>query len=210
MNDVKSFVRRNSRMTDSHRRHITSHGGRLHTMLPYDQLRSASFVGLEIGFGMGDSLIDIAKNNPDQLWLGIEVYEIGVSSVIRRAKEQNITNIIVLVGDATVLLADKEAYDLFDHVRVFFPDPWPKKRHQKRRLLQKEFIDHLTSLMAINGVVHIATDNLDYAQGCKLLLAASEQLVVQTEKPHRTLTKFARKAIAKGVMISDIVAKKLR
>ena len=208
MKETKSFVRRNSRMTDSHKQHMESHAGYLHSVLPIKMMTDADFVGLEVGFGMGDSLLDVASKNSQHLWIGIEVYEIGVSSVIRQSKEDMLENIVVMVGDATELLAGEQAHKCFDHIRVFFPDPWPKKRHLKRRLLQQAFIDHLADLLKPGGVLHIATDNLNYAEGCLDILSKSQSLTLMDQVPHRPLTKFARKAIEKGVVITDIAARK--
>lgn len=208
MSVVKSFVRRNSRMTDSHKRHMVSHAGYLHAKLPVKRMREADFVGLEIGFGMGDSLLDVAAKNPHQLWVGLEVYQIGVSSVIRQSKEAMLDNVVVMVGDATELLSGDQVHQCFDHIRVFFPDPWPKKRHLKRRLLQQAFIGQLAHLLKPGGILHIATDNQHYADSCLEILSESASLSLMHEAPHRPLTKFAQKALDKGVAITDIAAMK--
>ena len=205
MSDIRSFVRRNSRLTDSHRKHIHNNDGILVETLPENRLKKASFVGLEIGFGMGDSLLDVAEKHPDQLWIGIEVYEIGIASVIRQAKEKKLDNILLLCGDAVTLLEADFLANTFDHIRVFFPDPWPKKRHHKRRIMRQEMLTMLAPLMKSNAKLHFATDNLNYAEETLEVLKKLPLFKISDETLFRPETKFARKAIAAGSTITDIV-----
>ena len=208
MKEVRSYVKRNSRLTDSHKSHLEDHHGFLYTTLPLERLESARYVGLEIGFGTGDSLLDVAKQHPDQLWVGVEVYEIGIASVIRQAKAQALENIILLNGDALLLTASSDQ-GLFDHVRIFFPDPWPKKKHHKRRLVNPENLDHFSSIIKPGGVLHFATDHLGYAEDCQLYLTehpAFGEVGYMLERPE---TKFARKATEKGAIITDLIAERI-
>ncbi|UTC24770.1 tRNA (guanosine(46)-N7)-methyltransferase TrmB [Candidatus Comchoanobacter bicostacola] len=209
MKEIKSFVRRNSRLTDSHKKHLSQSDGMLYTQIPFTLLQQQRFVGLEIGFGMGDSLLDVAAKNPDQLWVGIEVYEVGVASVIRQAKEKGLENIIVLTGDVMDFLEREQAHQLFDHIRIFFPDPWPKKRHHKRRLVQGKSLDVLASIMKPSAVLHFATDHLPYAEDVELVLSNSQYFKPLAVVPFRPETKFARKAKEAGVVITDIAVERI-
>ena len=209
MKEIKSFVRRNSRLTDSHKKHLTQSDDMLYTQIPITRLQKQSFVGLEIGFGMGDSLLDVAAKNPDQLWVGIEVYEAGVASVIRQAKEKGIDNIIVLTGDALDILEDDHVHAMFDHVRIFFPDPWPKKRHHKRRLVQGKSLDVFAFIMKPSGILHFATDHLPYAEDVEVALSESQYFKPLAVMPFRPETKFARKAKEAGALITDIAVERI-
>ena len=207
--EVKSFVKRNSRLTESHRQHMFEHNGMLYHELPNSLLKEAAFVGLEIGFGTGDSLLDVAGKNPEQIWVGFEVYEIGIAAVIRQAKEKSIDNLVLLVGDVKDYTAGDDCQEIFDHVRIFFPDPWPKKKHQKRRLVNPAMLDHLAYIMKPSAVLHFASDDLGYAEDCIDWLAKHPQFELSDEIYERPETKFARKAQAKGAVITDIIVKKL-
>ncbi|MCP8351852.1 tRNA (guanosine(46)-N7)-methyltransferase TrmB [Candidatus Synchoanobacter obligatus] len=207
MKEVRSFVRRNSRLTNSQKTHLSAHSGMLREQLPEVLPSHFQSIGLEIGFGMGDSLLDVARKNPNQLWIGIEVYEVGIASVIRQAKEENMDNILLLRGDAIEMLSNKTSDLRLDHVRVFFPDPWPKKRHHKRRLLSAETLSLLAKHMTLGGLLHVATDHELYAEDVNRLLASHDSFTLCLETLYRPLTKFAVKAIAAGSTITDIVAR---
>lgn len=205
---IKSFVRRNSRTSQGHKQ-VLSRSAFLCSLEMLSTLPSKSnFVGLEIGFGMGDSLIDVAEKNPQQLWLGVEVYLPGVASVLRQAEQNNLTNIYVGVGDVTELLTLLQA-DSCDHIRLFFPDPWPKKRHNKRRLMTKESLTLMARVLKKGGQLHIATDNGHYAEQCQILIEENLQMSLSKNIPFRPETKFAKKAKQAGQIISDILAVRL-
>lgn len=206
MSDIKSFVRRNSRLTDSHKNHLQENNGYLCQDFPVTQLQAYDYVGLEVGFGMGDSLLDAAQQDSSQLWIGIEVYEIGVASVIRQAKALSLNNLQLISGDAVTILSDECPEQSIDHVRIFFPDPWPKKRHMKRRIMQKNMLNSLGKIMKPGGKLHFATDNLNYAEETQSLLMVSDKFTIVDEMLHRPETKFAQKAIEAGSVITDIVA----
>lgn len=206
--EVKSFVKRNSRLTESHRQHLLEHEGMLYGDIPKELLREASFVGLEIGFGTGDSLLDVAAKRPEQTWVGFEVYEIGVAAVIRQAKEQSIDNLVLLVGDIKDFTQGKDCQAMFDHIRIFFPDPWPKKKHQKRRLVNPEMLDHLAYIMKPSAILHFASDDLGYAEDCINWLSQHPKFEICNDYYERPETKFARKAQAKGSIITDILVKR--
>ncbi len=119
---------------------------------------------LEIGFGDGENLISNALNNLDSFYVGIEVYEAGVAKVLELIKKNNLENIFLIQGDAKAILEKKTTIKFFDEVIIFFPDPWPKRRHKKRRLLSNNFLDSLKMLLKDKSVLKIKTDWDDYAQ----------------------------------------------
>lgn len=206
MSDIRSFVRRNSRLNEGHKKHLVENNGMLVSHMPIERINKAQYVGLEIGFGMGDSLLDVAEKNPSQLWLGFEVYEIGIASVIRQAKLLSLDNILLQCGDAVVILSEDFPENSIDHIRIFFPDPWPKKRHNKRRIMQSNLLNVIARVMKPGAKLHFATDNVNYAEETKLLLESHQQYKVSEEKLYRPETKFARKAKAEGSHITDIIA----
>ena len=168
-------------------------------------IQQSHCVGLEIGFGMGDSLLDVAAKSPDQLWCGVEVYLPGVASVLRQAEEHSLSNIRVGVGDVIELLSMMEP-ESCDHIRLFFPDPWPKKRHNKRRLMSEAFLSMIVRVLKERGQFHIATDNCQYAELCRELIQANPNITLSDQIPFRPETKFAKKAKQCGHIITDILA----
>lgn len=200
MRKIKSFVRRNGRLSSS-QKHALEKKEYLVKKLPKLQ----GIVGLEIGFGMGDSLLETAMKEKNKQWLGIEVYERGVASVIRQAKEKALDNIVLRIGDVVEIIEEEIQSDTIDHVRIFFPDPWPKKRHHKRRLINKEFLQKLDRILKPTGVIHIATDNANYAEACQEIVEELPNFVISDQILERPLTKFAKKAMEKNVGITDIV-----
>jgi len=203
---VRSFMRRQGRMSDRQK-------NALHALLPRfgreftPQLlnlghhfgRSAPTV-LEIGFGMGQSLARLANDHPDMDFLGIEVHEPGLGSLLATMQEQHIDNIRVMCHDAVEILQHCIADNSFYAVNIFFPDPWPKKRHHKRRLIQTKFVDTLVSKMAPQAQLHIATDWQPYAEWIDAILAAHPKLT-RSAKPAlfaRTTTKFEQRGLKLG------------
>mgnify|MGYP001238353553 CR=1 FL=1 len=119
---------------------------------------------LEIGFGDGENLISNALNNLDSFYVGIEVYEAGVAKVLELIKKNNLENIFLIQGDAKAILEKNTTIKFFDEVIIFFPDPWPKRRHKKRRLLSNNFLYSLKMILKDKSVLKIKTDWDDYAQ----------------------------------------------
>ena len=166
---VRSYVRRSGRITSAQARAITTHWSRfgLEPESPVDLDaafgRRAARV-LEIGFGMGDALIALATREPERDFVGIEVYEPGIGRVLNRCAALGLDNIRVLRGDAAPILATRLSPGAFESVLVYFPDPWPKKRHHKRRLVQGAFVARVWGVLAHRGQFHLATDWEDYAR----------------------------------------------
>jgi len=170
MRRIRSFVRREGRMTPSQSRALDAawpHCGLTLAQGPVD-LR-ALFPGrqrivLEIGFGMGDSLLDLATTQPDTGFIGIEVHRPGVGRLLGAVETAGLDNVRVYAEDAVEVLAQCIPADSLDALLLYFPDPWPKKRHHKRRIVQPDFVALVRSRLRAGGVFHLATDWQDYAE----------------------------------------------
>lgn len=202
MKPIRSFVRRNGRKTEAQANYL-SMSTPVRDMSRLDQIDDQTYIGLEIGFGMGDSLVDVASKHAEQFWVGVEVFHAGIASVVQACTKYDLTNILVTEGDIDMMLDDTFANRNFDHIRIFFPDPWPKKRHNKRRLVKQGFVDKLISHLKVGGIIHFASDNASYAEEVKLIVENSADLSF-IDSPERPLTKYAKKALAKGDEITDV------
>jgi tRNA (guanine-N7-)-methyltransferase len=165
---------------------------------------------VEVGFGMGETTADIAAANPRNDYLAIEVHTPGVGSLLKQIDERGLTNVRVVQHDAVEVLEHMIAPGCLDGVHVFFPDPWPKKRHHKRRLLQAPFVKLLASRLKPGGYIHVATDWEEYAQEVLQIMAAEAQLQNSAEafaaRPgDRPLTKFEARGLKLGHRVWDIV-----
>jgi tRNA (guanine-N7-)-methyltransferase len=165
---------------------------------------------LEIGFGMGDATAKIAQTLPDCDFLAVEVHTPGVGSLLKRIEELALTNIHILQHDAVEVLQNMLAEESLDGVHIFFPDPWHKKRHHKRRLIQAEFVKLLCSKLKTGAYIHVATDWQEYAEWVLEVLNAEPQLKntaeSYAEKPsYRPLTKFENRGIKLGHGVWDLV-----
>jgi tRNA (guanine-N7-)-methyltransferase len=137
--------------------------------------RSAPYV-LEIGFGMGETTAAIAQARPDVNFLGVEVFAAGIGALCKRIDELALTNLRIIQHDAVEVVRDMLAPDSLAGVHIYFPDPWPKARHHKRRLIQQPFIALLASRIAAGGYLHCATDWQHYAEQMLVVLSAEPQI----------------------------------
>jgi tRNA (guanine-N7-)-methyltransferase len=165
---------------------------------------------LEIGFGMGASLAEQALHEPEKNFLGIEVHPPGVANLCALLAEQKISNVRVLQHDAVEVLRDMIAPTSLGRVQVYFPDPWPKLRHQKRRILQTAFVQVLVQKIQSGGLFHMATDWVPYAEEVLQLCAQQPELRNTGEgfcpRPDfRPETKFEKRGIGIGHDIRDIL-----
>jgi tRNA (guanine-N7-)-methyltransferase len=165
---------------------------------------------LEIGFGMGETTGDIAARHPENDYLGIEVHTPGVGSLLKRIAEAGTANVRVIQHDAVEVLRVMIPPASLDGVHIYFPDPWPKKRHYKRRLIQAPFVALLSSRMKSGGYLHVATDWENYAQQILEVLAAEPTLVNTASgyapRPEwRPKTKFEARGLKLGHRAWDIV-----
>jgi tRNA (guanine-N7-)-methyltransferase len=165
---------------------------------------------VEVGFGMGETTARIAAENPGIDYLGIEVHSPGVGSLLKQVAEQALTNVRVVQHDAVEVLRDMVPAASLAGMHVFFPDPWPKKRHHKRRLVQPEFAALAAARLAPGGYIHVATDWQEYAEHVLAVLAATPGLrnTARDFAPRpaaRPETKFERRGIKLGHGVWDVV-----
>ena len=166
---IKSYVIRAGRMTAAQKQALATLWPRYGLdpqagLLEPDRAfpRPAPLI-LEIGFGMGDSLAGMARARPERNYLGVEVHRPGVGNILRLAQEQELDNLRVYQADAKDVLTRCIAPDSLAGIQIFFPDPWPKKRHHKRRLIQPDFVQELRRCLQPGGYLHLATDWQPYA-----------------------------------------------
>ena len=177
------------------------------------QNRSGELV-LEIGFGMGTSTAEIAKANPNKNYIAIEVHSPGVGNLIKLIQENDIFNLKIIQHDAVEVLNTMIKNDSLDGIHIFFPDPWPKKRHHKRRLIQDSFLKLMAQKIKQSGYLHIATDWEDYALWIIDLLDKETLLQKTSEdffrKPdYRPLTKYENRGIKLGYKVWDMIYRRL-
>jgi tRNA (guanine-N7-)-methyltransferase len=174
----------------------------------------AAPVVLEVGFGMGETTAAIAAENPDNDYLAIEVHSPGVGSLLKQVEERGLTNVRVIQHDAAEVLRDMVPPGSLAGIHIFFPDPWPKKRHHKRRLLQPAFATAAAERLRPGGYLHFATDWQDYAEQALEVLAASPLLRNTAEgfapRPaSRPETKFERRGRRLGHGVWDLLFKRV-
>lgn len=218
---IRSFVLRQGRLTKGQERALQTawpQFGIEYTPQPLDLnqtfARSESKKILEIGFGMGDATAKIAHTLPDCDFLAVEVHTPGVGSLLKLMQEGDIQNIRIIQHDAVEVLQHMLADGALDGVHIFFPDPWHKKRHHKRRLIQAEFVNLLCSKLKAGAYIHVATDWQEYAEWVLEVLRAEPQLqntaVEYAEKPsYRPLTKFENRGLKLGHGVWDLVFKRI-
>ena len=165
---------------------------------------------LEIGFGMGSATAAIARARPETDFLGIEVHTPGVGALLKQIGELGLENVRIVQHDAVEVLQYMIADASLDGVHIFFPDPWQKKRHHKRRLVQPEFVALLIRKLKPGGYVHLATDWADYARQMLTVLGASPELTNTTDgfapRPgYRPLTKFEQRGVRLGHGVWDLI-----
>jgi tRNA (guanine-N7-)-methyltransferase len=218
---VRSFVRREGRLTQGQQRAIDELWPQFaideaDSMIDLNQLfgRDAPKV-LEIGFGNGATLAQMAAEQPEQDFLGVEVHRPGVGQLLKAIAQQSLTNICVACTDAVELLNHRIADNALDRVQIYFPDPWHKKRHHKRRIIQSSFVDILASKIKPGGHLHLATDWQHYAEQMLEDLSNSNEFINCAEiteyipRPdYRPLTKFEQRGHKLGHGVWDLLFKR--
>ena len=178
----------------------------------------ASFGGggrrvVEIGFGMGDSLLSMAQADPETQFVGIEVHRPGVGRLLAQVMAKEVSNLRVFADDAVEVMSHCLAPDSIDGIHIFFPDPWHKKRHHKRRLIQPPFVRDLVALLRQDGYLHLATDWEPYTEHMFDVLDAEPLLVNAGGAPrtavprpdYRPLTKFEARGERLGHRVADLI-----
>jgi tRNA (guanine-N7-)-methyltransferase len=214
---LKSFVLRRGRITSNQKRALKE----LWIKFNIDSKKDLepSWIkepsALDIGFGAGETTIHLAKTNPEMSVLGAEVYLSGIGSLLSRADEESLDNISILNEDIVPFLEEKVPDDCFDLILMFYPDPWPKRKHHKRRLLQKSFIDLLNKKLKAGGVFYFKTDWDHYFQETqKLLFENNDWKVLENKELESYLidlpqTSFERKALASGRKLNELILEKI-
>lgn len=169
---------------------------------------------IEIGFGMGDATVEIAQANPDINYLGIEVHVPGVGKVLSEIQRRNLKNLYIIEYDALEVLDKMIGDNSVNGLHIFFPDPWPKKRHRKRRMMQRPRTDLMAKKLAKGGYVYFVTDILDYAEFALEQLTQTNHLKNKYDgfaepQPWRAQTKFERKGLVAERQITEIFFEKI-
>ncbi len=216
---VKSYVLRAGRMSDAQQ----SAYNRLFDSYSYpfqencvlktlSERNERDFV-IEIGFGMGDATYRIAMENPDKDYLGIEVYRPGIGRLLSLIEQEKISNLKVMEYDAVEVLKNMVPEESVSGFHIFFPDPWPKKKHHKRRIIQSDFVSLLSSRLVPGGYIYAVTDWENYAEHMKTVFDGQSLLKNRYEgfaepQQWRPFTKFERKGKAKSHSIYELLYEK--
>ncbi|MCU7959388.1 MAG: tRNA (guanosine(46)-N7)-methyltransferase TrmB [gamma proteobacterium symbiont of Bathyaustriella thionipta] len=215
---IRSFVRRDGRLTGGQRQalqnywpHFGIDGGQP-AVLDFTRVFANEHpVYLEIGFGNGDYLLHCARSRPQHNFVGIEVYASGVGQVLQAAAEQQLSNLRVLRHDAIEVLRQQIALNSLAGIYLLFPDPWPKKRHHKRRIVQDSFVQLVRARLQAGGFLHMATDWQPYAEHMLQVMQGHADFCQQPgEGPFsvrpddRPLTRFEKRGQKRGHLIYDL------
>lgn len=216
---IQSFVIRQGRMTPRQRQGILKYG--TDYLIPVDSNKllnlnaifpSNQILAVDIGFGMGDALFEWAKKYSEWNFLGIEVHKPGVGHLINLAHDANLSNLKIILSDAVPALKNHLPDNQIDTISILFPDPWPKSRHHKRRLINADFVALLTHKLKMGGVVFIKTDWEHYAKGIVETFEKFSQFkFVSDEKSipiifkDPGITKYEAKALREGRKIATLV-----
>ncbi|MDC1535772.1 tRNA (guanosine(46)-N7)-methyltransferase TrmB [Candidatus Thioglobus sp.] len=215
---IQSFVRRSGRISKAQSIGLNElwhdYGVDLNEKkLDFNKLfLSKNNVTLEVGFGNGDSLLEMAIDQPNQNFLGVEVYEAGVGRLINEANKNKLSNLKIIKDDAVEVLTNNILDNSISHFQLFFPDPWHKKKHHKRRIVQISFLDLLSNKLKKDGIVHIATDWESYAEHIMELLESHSHFkncagdhMYSLRPKNRPLTKFENRGQKLGHGVWDII-----
>jgi tRNA (guanine-N7-)-methyltransferase len=220
---IKSFVRRSGRLTPGQKKALLDYWP-LYGINFQDKQLDVTALGdglesikLEIGFGNGDALISMASNDPLSLYLGIEVHESGVGRCLANIHQQTLSNVKLMRHDAIEVLQHMLPAESLDRVLLFFPDPWHKKRHHKRRIVNQQFRDLLIQVLKPGACLHAATDWKDYAEHISSELMSDTRFTnmgdtsgYASRPDYRPDTRFENRGLKLGHGVWDLVFKKSR
>ena len=214
---IKSYVVRNGRLSNGQKKLLDDHLLKYSLNLRTSPKSPNSFFkncNLEVGFGRGDILVHMARNNPNKNFIGLETYLNGISITLRNSIEKKLSNIKLVHNDVLVFLESLKQKVLFENIFFFFPDPWPKKRHNKRRLINLKNLDYFYDFLSDNGNLYILTDHQDYAENIKLISKKlQKKFKLSNTSPKilidRPCTKYEEKAIKNKSKIFEIIFNKI-
>ena len=218
--NIRSFIRRQGRITLAQAQALENYSDKycLDPGLDYDFkeiFQRDAPLCIEIGFGNGDSLAQIAAENADKDYIGIEVHRPGVGHLLLQLEQNSISNVRIYCHDAIEVLEQRVADNSLDAVHLFFPDPWPKKKHHKRRIVRASFVDLLVRKLKSGGYFHAATDWENYAAAMLNLLSANSVMINNSQtneycvRPdYRLLTKFEKRGLRLGHGVWDLIFRK--
>ena len=217
---IRSFVLRGGRLTEGQQKAYDRLWPQFGIEIPeqgeldLDSIfgRAGSQKIIEIGFGMGGSLVEMAKQQPEKDFVGIEVHPPGIGRILLSIEEQQVSNLRVIQFDAVEVLTENIADQVFSGAQIYFPDPWHKKKHNKRRIIQPEFLELLASKMKPGALLHLATDWENYAEHMMEVLTPCEQFdnfkgeQVFSDRPYwRPDTKFQKRGERLGHGMWDLL-----
>lgn len=218
---IRSYVVRAGRMTEAQRRafdtHWPNYGLRLADGLidPNEVFSRAGEKVIEIGFGMGDSLVQMASSAPETDFIGIEVHPPGVGTLLNNAGAEQLTNLKVYLADANDVLEECFGADSIDRLQLYFPDPWHKKKHNKRRIVQASFVQQIRRRLRFHGIIHMATDWQPYAEQMMETLTDAEGFEncagpgnYSARPDWRPMTKFEKRGERLGHGVWDLLFRK--
>ena len=205
---IRSFVLRQGRMTQAQRISFSKYWkiygiDPVGEFSPKEDFSRDAPLTVEVGFGMGDSLLAMAMAEAGRNFLGIEVHSPGIGSLLREISTNEIKNIRLMNNDALTILQKHLPKNSVNRLQIFFPDPWPKKKHKKRRLINTEFLGLIAPVLEQDGLVHIATDWTDYAHQIEDTFRRDCRFL-PVDPPQRAETKYEKRGIQHGHQIFDI------
>jgi tRNA (guanine-N7-)-methyltransferase len=218
---IQSFIRRQGRLTAGQQHALDNHWKAygLDPTIDYDFAKvfgRAAPLCVEIGFGNGESLAQMAAANPEIDYIGIEVHKPGVGHLLMLLAERNLTNVRLYCHDAIEILEKRVPDESLSGVHLFFPDPWPKKKHHKRRIVQPSFTGLLIRKLKAGGYFHAASDWQHYAEHMLAVLSEEKRLTNASltgnfcpRPAYRPLTKFEQRGIRLGHGVWDLIFRKL-
>jgi tRNA (guanine-N7-)-methyltransferase len=214
---VRSYSIRGSRITDAQREAKTAlqavHGIAFkQELIDLQQIFPASkAIIMEIGFGMGEATAIIAKNHPNNGYIAVDVHPPGIGKLLARIVENDLTNVKVIEDDVHVVLQHMIPDESLDGIHLYFPDPWPKKKHNKRRIVNQGFLQLIHPKIKKGGFIHIATDWVPYAESIQEVFSSSPLFTGGViDKPEwRPVTRFEGQGIDKDHAVNDILYSKV-
>ena len=216
---IRSYVRREGRITRAQSRALNilwpkyGIGGGDSLLTATNLFGDERSLTLEIGFGNGNNLAELALAHPNNGYIGVDVYRPGAGKLMLELEQLEISNVRIILQDAVDVIYNRFSDRSLDTILIYFPDPWPKKRHQKRRILCPDFLHQLAHCLKPKGTLHITTDCSNYAKTI-LQFILLEPLLTQIDKPEQhmrpplrqTITKYEARGIGRGYPIAEILA----